>query len=56
MPASTHPLREYKIDKAKGTFEVADIDAVKPLRVTYAERQDVVRDNRLFTPANVAGL
>ena len=36
VPASLIPLREYKIDKAKGTFEVADIDAVKPLRVTYA--------------------
>ena len=56
MPASLIPLREYKIDKAKGTFEVADIDAVKPLRVTYASSvKDVVRDN-LFTPANVAGL
>lgn len=56
VPASLIPLREYKIDKAKGTFEVADIDAVKPLRVTYASSvKDVVRDN-LFTPANVAGL
>lgn len=56
VPASLIPLREYKIDKAKGTFEVADIDAVKPLRVTYASGvKDVVRDN-LFTPANVAGL
>ena len=56
VPASLIPLREYKIDKAKGTFEVADIDAVKPLRVTYASSvKDVVRDN-LFTPAKVAGL
>lgn len=56
VPASLIPLREYKIDKAKGTFEVADIDAVKPLRVTYASSvKDVVRNN-LFTPANVAGL
>lgn len=56
VPASLIPLREYKIDKAKGTFEVADIDVVKPLRVTYASSvKDVVRDN-LFTPANVAGL
>lgn len=56
VPASLIPLREYKIDKAKGTFEVADIDAVKPLRVTYASSvKDVVRDN-LFTPANVTGL
>ncbi len=56
VPASLIPLREYKIDKAKGTFEVADIDAVKPLRVTYASSvKGVVRDN-LFTPANVAGL
>lgn len=56
VPASLIPLREYKIDKAKGTFEVAGIDAVKPLRVTYASSvKDVVRDN-LFTPANVAGL
>ena len=56
VPASLIPLREYKIDKAKDTFEVADIDAVKPLRVTYASSvKDVVRDN-LFTPANVAGL
>lgn len=56
VPASLIPLREYKIDKAKGTFEVADIDAVKPLCVTYASSvKDVVRDN-LFTPANVAGL
>ena len=56
VPTSLIPLREYKIDKAKGTFEVADIDAVKPLRVTYASSvKDVVRDN-LFTPANVAGL
>ena len=56
VPASLIPLREYKIDKAKGTFEVADIDAVKPLRVTYASSvKDVVRGN-LFTPANVAGL
>lgn len=56
VPASLIPLRQYKIDKAKGTFEVADIDAVKPLRVTYASSvKGVVRDN-LFTPANVAGL
>ena len=56
VPASLIPLREYKIDKAKGTFEVADIDAVKPLRVTYASSvKGVVRDN-LFTPANVTGL
>ncbi|MEE0664027.1 MAG: FctA domain-containing protein [Collinsella bouchesdurhonensis] len=56
VPASLIPLREYKIDKAKGTFEVAGIDAVKPLRVTYASSvKDVVRNN-LFTPANVAGL
>lgn len=56
VPASLIPLREYKIDKAKGTFEVADIDAVKPLRVTYASSvKDVVRNN-LFTPANVTGL
>ena len=56
VPASLIPLREYKIDKAKGTFEVADIDTVKPLRVTYASSvKDVVRDN-LFSPANVAGL
>ncbi len=56
VPASLIPLREYKIDKAKGTFEVAGIDAVKPLRVTYASSvKGVVRDN-LFTPANVAGL
>ena len=56
VPASLIPLREYKIDKAKGTFEVADIDAVKPLRVTYASGvKDVVRNN-LFTPANVTGL
>ena len=56
VPASLIPLREYKIDKAKGTFEVADIDAVKPLCVTYASSvKGVVRDN-LFTPANVAGL
>lgn len=56
VPASLIPLRQYKIDKAKGTFEVADIDAVTPLRVTYASSvKDVVRDN-LFTPANVAGL
>lgn len=56
VPASLIPLREYKIDKAKGTFEVADIDAVKPLRVTYASSvKDVVRNN-LFTPAKVAGL
>ena len=56
VPASLIPLREYKIDKAKGAFEVADIDAVKPLRVTYASSvKDVVRNN-LFTPANVAGL
>lgn len=56
VPASLIPLREYKIDKAKGTFEVAGIDAVKPLRVTYASSvKDVVRDN-LFTPAKVAGL
>ena len=56
VPASLIPLRGYKIDKAKGTFEVADIDAVKPLRVTYASSvKGVVRDN-LFTPANVAGL
>lgn len=56
VPASLIPLREYKIDKAKGTFEVAGIDAVKPLRVTYASSvKGVVRDN-LFTPANVTGL
>lgn len=56
VPASLIPLREYKIDKAKGTFEVADIDAVKPLRVTYASSvKDVVRNN-LFTPANVTEL
>ena len=45
VPASLIPLREYKIDKAKGTFEVAGIDAVKPLRVTYASSvKDVVRN------------
>lgn len=56
VPASLIPLRQYKIDKAKGTFEVTDIDAAKPLRVTYASSvKDVVRDN-LFTPTNVAGL
>lgn len=56
VPASLIPLRQYKIDKAKGTFEVAGIDAVKPLRVTYASSvKDVARDN-LFTPAQVPGL
>lgn len=56
VPASLIPLRQYKIDKAKGTFEVADIDAVKPLRVTYASSvKDVARDN-LFTPDKVTGL
>ena len=56
VPASLIPLRQYKIDKAKGTFEVADIDAVKPLRVTYASSvKDVARDN-LFTPTQVPGL
>ena len=56
VPASLIPLREYKIDKAKGTFEVADIDAAKPLRVTYASSVKEVVRNNLFTPANVAGL
>ena len=56
VPASLIPLRQYKIDKAKGTFEVADIDAVTPLRVTYASSvKDVARDN-LFTPTQVPGL
>ncbi len=56
VPASLIPLRQYKIDKAKGTFEVADIDAAKPLRVTYASSvKDAARDN-LFMPDQVPGL
>ena len=56
IPAALIPLREYKVDKAKGTFEVEDIGAVSPIRVVYTSSvKDMARQN-LFTPDEVEGL
>ena len=53
IPAALIPLREYKVDKAKGTFEVEPIGSVSPIRVVYTSSvKDTARQN-LFTPGEV---
>ena len=56
VPASLIPLREYKVDEAKGTFEVADIGSVMPLRVTYASSVKAAARDHLFEPGDTPGL
>ncbi len=56
VPASLIPLREYKVDEAKGTFEVADIGSVMPLRVTYASSVKAAARDHLFEPGDIPGL
>lgn len=56
IPAALIPLREYKVDKAKGTFAVEAIGSVSPIRVVYTSSvKDIARQN-LFTPGEVKGL
>lgn len=56
VPASLIPLREYKVDEDKGTFEVADIGSVMPLRVTYASSVKAAARDHLFEPGDTPGL
>ena len=56
VPASLIPLREYKVDEAKGTFEVADTGSVMPLRVTYASSVKAAARDHLFEPGDTPGL
>ena len=56
VPASLIPLREYKVDEAKGTFELADIGSVMPLRVTYASSVKAAARDHLFEPGDTPGL